>query len=608
MSGKEVTQFEDSSSHSLGSTLPWLVLLAGATLAVLLPIGWLVGTGRVFTAFFLVHGVVFLSAVVFSLLLTARLTKSSRILTGFSSFFFLVVLVQCARLATLPITATDALVHHLAVPKWWWKAGFIHEISWHEWSYYPMLLNLGYLGMLQMGFTSYAAFYHLGYFVILIGLVALCARSLSDDHRVTLLSAVLLISLPVFLRLATVPLVDLGLAVFSLLAVFFLARAISYRHVVSPRARVWNFLAAGAALGFAASTKLNGGLYAALFLAAIALSIGQKRIQLRHGIILALAALLVYVPWLVRNACWTGNPLYPLFKSSLGGPQLLLPGAPVGLPPLLHRMTVYGESMVEVLLLPVRIFLGGHDNDPRQFDGSLTPLLLLGLMTVAIQREWFGKVFVGGLSIVYICVAVVVSSARVRYLAPVVPSLCVFAGCGWNAFGLRFGARLRQGSLAVAVLVSLVTAGNYLFFTLPTESGRAFFAGKLSRASYLAFEIPEYELIAYVNEKLPKNSRLYLLNTSNPFFYFDREVISRGYYSANELVSWLRAGKTPQEIQAAFHELQVTHLFVHSRRLQDILVATLTADQLATWNEFSKTYLSGVVTSGDFSLWRVVSP
>jgi hypothetical protein len=184
----------------------------------------------------------------------------------------------------------------------------------------------------------------------------------------------------------------------------------------------------------------------------------------------------------------------------------------------------------------------------------------------------------------------------------------VFAGSAWGLFSARVGERVRQSSFAVVVIFSVVTASYYLFSTLPSQSGRAFLAGELPRENYLAFEIPEYELIAYVNEKLPKDARLYLLNTSNPFFYFDREVFSRGYYSANEVVSWLRMGKTPHEIQAAFQELKVSHLFVHSKRLQEILAATLTAEQLATWNEVCRVSLKGIVTSGDFSLWQVGSP
>ena len=80
------------------------------------------------------------------------------------------------------------------------------------------------------------------------------------------------------------------------------------------------------------------------------------------------AAGVMVLPWGLKNYVWTGNPVYPLFD------QWFNAAAPADLatvPPVVLRKLVYGESWLEILLVPLRIFFQGQDDALIQRDGLL---------------------------------------------------------------------------------------------------------------------------------------------------------------------------------------------------------------------------------------------
>ena len=103
--------------------------------------------------------------------------------------------------------------------------------------------------------------------------------------------------------------------------------------------------------------------------------------------------------WLAKNWWFTGNPLYP-FAGKLFG---LASSAPFqGSVSLLeHHLQGYGEQWWELLLTPIRMMTVGRDDQPRLFDGVLSPVFLLMFVTLVSLRHaerWVGStwLFVAG--------------------------------------------------------------------------------------------------------------------------------------------------------------------------------------------------------------------
>ena len=62
-----------------------------------------------------------------------------------------------------PPISRDALIHHLAIPKLWFKHGGFYEIPWADYSYYPMYINLLYLVCLYFKNDIAPKFIHLAF-------------------------------------------------------------------------------------------------------------------------------------------------------------------------------------------------------------------------------------------------------------------------------------------------------------------------------------------------------------------------------------------------------------------------------------------------------------
>ncbi len=151
---------------------------------------------------------------------------------------------------------------------------------------------------------------------------------------------------------------------------------------------------AGLSLGFALATKPNGLLAALLLGLLFVLVIGRApRMPLSRLVsdlaLFAGVTLLPFMPWLLKNWHQTGNPFYPLLGDFFPARNASVIDAAsfVGFGVLEKRHLLYGESLWQILGLPLRIFISGQDDNPQYFDGVLTPILLL-LLPWAFKGKW----------------------------------------------------------------------------------------------------------------------------------------------------------------------------------------------------------------------------
>ena len=601
----DVTHSSNVHSCDLVKCLPYLFLGAGIVLLSLLGIGTYRGFGLLFGASFFIHIILLLLCVLSSLVGMLRILTASGILGWITLVSVLAIVGAELMLAAQPITAIDALVHHLSVPKWWVEVGYIKEIPWHEWSYYPMLLNLGYAGLLILGLDHITPYYHLCYLVVLLGLLAWIFKKLNSSNIASTFGVAFAATLPIFIKLAHEPLVDLGLASYSLLAVCFLLLSTKEVEDGSDVAtRRTNLLCFGIALGLAAGTKLNGALLVICFISTLPFLREWKKVPRFGMLLVVVACFIAYVPWLLRNWIWTSNPIYPLFKGALGGPVHQVVGGAPYLPPLLHRYHIYGESWYEIAALPLRIFFGGEDGNPQLFDGATTPFLALFIFAPLVWNKSRAVRVLLPVSVMYLLVALFVSIARVRYLAPVLPFFCIIAA-KVVAAGLLELRGSRRRIVEWGILLSLLVSTGMYLWDKAKEGPFEYLKGKTTELAYISKKVPEYPLIDYVNRSLPTYTHVYLLGTSNPFYYFDVTVSSAGYYSFREVLFWLTTAQFEEEILNHFRNRQISHLLVHTGRFKEAIASLHSDEANERWNHFSSLYLVPIVEAQGFSLWGV---
>lgn len=566
------------------------LLFAAFFLVPLCPIGIFNGINSIwFSLFVYSHYILLLSCLPICLRIFLNLNTGKWRYVYY--FVVSVVSVLIILLDLLPITSRDALIHHLAIPQIWIKEGYIHEVPWHSWSHYPMLIQLAYVGLMKINLVSLTQFYHFLYLPILSALAASLAATISKEKQAGILAFILCFILPINIKLASIPLVDLPLAVFSLAAVILL-----FRSIQSELDNNDQFLL-GLAFCFIISTKPNGFL--ALFLLVLfALFEMKKNIKTCKRIFFSLFVCgALFFPWAIKNYINGKSPLYPFFngyfedKSKVSLEELAKNPEPKA-SSLFYRYFNYGENLANLISLPVRIFTEGEDDNPRNFDGVFSPLLLLALVPFGWLRKDNKLRFIYLYSIAYLCLSLLFGPARIRYLTPIYGSLCVLTAIN----PLR-----RYANILIIVQVFLTT--NYLYGLINQTSLLSYLQTRDTTA-YLRENIPEYRMIEYMNENLGKDSLTYLILTGNQYYYYSNPTFSDGFLSQKRVIDYIKSSNTPEDVAGKFKSQNISHLFAYAPRVVSAF-EFLNDQEKSLWNSFAEKHLRLLKEQDGFMLWVI---
>ncbi|HOL95896.1 MAG TPA: DUF1420 family protein [bacterium] len=216
-----------------------------------------------------------------------------------------------------PETRHDPYDYHLTIPTLYLADGKIVEIPWHVFTYMPKNGEILYGLALGFGDDSMTKLIH-----FLFGcLCLLAAASFLEkilSHEAGLMAAFFVASLPLFGFIATSSYIDLIRSFWEVSALYLLYLVWEDRKAENnPMLLFLSSLFAGMAL----RTKYVSWLiFMPGYLILLALSLWQIGLfrSPRWPGLLFLGGILPVSPWLLTNALWTGNPVYPLFPSIFG--------------------------------------------------------------------------------------------------------------------------------------------------------------------------------------------------------------------------------------------------------------------------------------------------
>ncbi len=583
------------------------IIAAGLALLLLLPVGAYIGTkSPVFLTVFLFHLILLAGSIAFALKNYLGLFQGSGRIARVGVIIGSAALFVSLLETRLPVTFRDALIHHLAVPRWWLEQGIISSPSWHEWSFYPMLINLGFTGLMSVGLESCVPAYHWIFGALFCITIATGTTHILKSRDTGALAFFVAATTPIVFRLSSLPIVDCGLALFSAVAFFYFLSALLS---AEERGTSYNSaLVLGAiALGLALGSKYNALPFAlsSVLIFTLVKARENSRESVKSGILVAVVALAIYSPWLMRNYALTNNPIYPLY-SNVFKPSIERPAGLPNLKPLEQRHLIYQESPIEIAFLPLRIFFEGRDDQPARFDGVLSPLLALSFFGFLFfeKKRLFSYSF--GVAFFYLALSIFLNPLRVRYLAPVFAPLIFVAARGIHA-ALIDGRALRAVAGA-ALCAHLFIFGEYAYEKTRREQLGAYLLGDINREDYLRDRIPEYPMVEYINQNVATDQKIYLLFTGNRFALFKPQTFSGGHYSASVLVSWIRSSqRTGQPLVQYFRDAQIDFILSDSMRAQQFVLEQLDPNERAVWTNFVNERLKFVHEERGFSLWGVVN-
>jgi hypothetical protein len=547
------------------------------------------------------------------------------------------LLTSLVLLACTPPFSRDALIHHLQLPRLYLQHGGIYEIPKLVFSYYPMNLDLLYMGALYLGSDILAKYLHMAFG---LGTALLLYVHLKKRLSITygLLGALFFLSIPIIVKLSITVYVDLGLIFFSTASLLLLF------HWLETGKQKKHLILAGLSCGLAIGTKYNGLLV--LFLLTLMLPILIIRSQpqtkkdassaIKATVFFFLAALLSASPWLIRNAVWTGNPIFPLYNGFFNRTHTTSPAdqqrsttkdkeiknnkekKSVGARGVFaRRYVLYQETIWQLLLLPVRIFFEGQDNDPRYFDGRLNPFLFflpllsfLGIMQEKKQLR-LEKTTLAAFSVFYFLFAFNTGVLRIRYLAPILPFLVILSMYGLNnleKMGKKYHSK--TGGLAglawpLTVCLLLFWNASYIRQQFVKIDPFNYITGRLSRDQYLTKKILEYPVMQYANKNLPDSAKIICLFLGWRGYYLDRAHLFDHQGNRKFLLSWLRKPESNVEtILQNLQEQQISHLLVRSDLTEQWLYNAENHQQ-NLWNQLSRNHLIAVQTHLNYILYQI---
>ena len=212
----------------------------------------------------------------------------------------------------------DVLEYHLQGPREYYAAGRITFLPHNVYASFPQQMEMLYLLLMHLAGNVYAGaipaqLLHLACGVLAVGALSCWARPGWPRWLVALLAG----ATPWLAQLGCLAYVENGMLFFAAVAAGLLID-----HCRDKPASAWRaFLTAGLCAGLAGGCKYPALVFVALALALAMLvtlraSLG---VRARRVAVFGAGALLAFSPWLIRNAAFTGNPVYPFAYEWFGG-------------------------------------------------------------------------------------------------------------------------------------------------------------------------------------------------------------------------------------------------------------------------------------------------
>jgi hypothetical protein len=463
-------------------------------------------------------------------------------------------------LALGPQVAWDAETYHLTLPRIFLEQTGFARVPFLLFSTWPLATELLYAVALAVRDHVLAHLLHFGIGVLLVAGTAALARRQAGPAAGVLAAVLLLLDPHVAFELESAY-VDLALALYFLLA--FAAWEPSLARPEPQRRRALLALA-GVFLGAAAGTKVIGGLGALVFGSLeLALGVASRRPPRRLlgdlAYLLAPAALLA-APWYLRSYALMGDPLHPLLYPIFRG------GGEEWSPELHARISAHreaygmGRSLGDLFMLPLRLTAMGDPEAALRFGGTLHPIwaLLVPLVAWGLVTERAVRLLV--LPALLYALFWALGWQTVRLLLPAQPFLACAAGISIAraARALPVG---RRALPALAATAAAALAAISLWQAAP-RLAELFTLFARGEAAVLDSAVPPQ--CRFVNEHLPHDARILMLNTNRTFFC-RREFLSDSLFQASQLGALLRTTSDAAGLARLLRERGVSHLLVARR-------------------------------------------
>jgi 4-amino-4-deoxy-L-arabinose transferase-like glycosyltransferase len=497
--------------------------------------------------------------------------------------------------ALAPLTANDALVYHLNIPKIYTANHGLTRLPFNVYANMPHYGEMLYTIVFSLAGEAGAKIFHLLMLLAATAAVYVLA-SRFVDRRIAVVAGTLFIVQPLVLDHRIVCNVDV------MLAYFYLSAAILLLDRDAGRRALRSILPVALLAGFMLGIKYTALIPCATLLLLPALT-GQwawRRTALGIAV-----AVLVFAPWLVKNAAYVGNPVYPLMEGSFDGANW----DRVQSSELIswQRSMGMGRGIIDYLMLPLRISTMGKPGlNYARFDGILNPvfLILLPMALFRRTRETMTILLMFAAGFVFWAL----TSQQMRFLIPTMALAAAPAGAGLA------NARAWIGRRKFAILLVLLLLIQISSLLVPDQYGRPVLSGILgdrlaaaagleSGKDFLGRNVQSYGLFEQMNENIPRGEPVFLV-WENRGYYLDRPYFADSFFEASTLMRMVADCDGPEDLKHRISAMGYRYVVVNEM-LGDFFSRAYPPRDTALLKTFISDYLAPVRSVNRLTLYTL---
>ena len=386
----------------------------------------------------------------------------------------------------------------------------------------------------------------------------------------------------------------------------------------------WLLLSA-VCIGLSAGSKYNA-LIAWLFLNLMIVFYYSRDTEnglgaFKSGAVFFVIALLVVSPWYIKNYILTENPIYPLFDQVFrflhhageNGANIAGTAERRWTSGVFQRREVmFGESFLETLFIPIRMFFQGKDGSTQYFDGVLNPILITMLPFAFLNRELNrDKVFFLLFSVFFLFMAYFLTVIRIRYILPLVPFLAILSVIGIKNIAEWTGkksSQIRRAGLIVIFAVTIIfIAFNFLYLkNYFNEIGPVkYILNQETKDEFLSRNVGSYPAMQYINKNLPNNVRIFLMFLGKRGYYLNRPYYHEKTIGMNSINGMVKASENKQHLQAYLQSLDCTHILMRTELVNKYLRDNFQKKTIFRFLDLVKEYWKPVYESNGYAVYKL---
>ena len=506
-----------------------------------------------------------------------RAATETRERTILSTLYLLVVVILVLRASSPPWTV-DEVIYHLPATKLFVEQGRIFPLYHQPLGNMPFLIHMIYAVCLLANSDIAAKLFSLLLTIVTsIALYGFAVRFLTRSVGVVamfgLLSACMVVEVGVSTR------IDVSLAGMLFLATYAMMVYLDTREIK------WLFISAILS-GFSVGIKLNALLWLSclgvmlLFESVVRLRMSAPRV-VKTTLLYVLITLAVSSPWLIKNAIWFHNPVYPFITGELadfndGQPRYFnradevkidahFDAARQASPEQFQSIKTKYDAAVETARddsrqrHPMRFWeyythpQNYSMGDYRHYPSYL--FLVLPLLLMVPQKRWLTW-----LTLSSVAFFLVLSSTSwiARFVLPIYPPLTLVSAYALVEFGKRFvPRRAKQLCFWVVGLCMLAPLAVHAHYLVNLDH-LGFVSGATSRSEFLS-RIFYYPPIDFINRNLPEDAHVFSVG-SEMCYHMRRPYISDGSWDGTEWRRLLARNASLDEVHRDLKSHGISHV------------------------------------------------